>query len=173
MIKAFTLGLSNIKTAAVPSAGTMPADTDLTQLGLTNENSAVLNMEVPEETEFRAEEKDDPVLVSKKAGAVTVEFDLMNPSPEDMVTLMGGTASKSEQSLADNDQWEPPTDVPNIELAVKVTPKQGFGIAIPRASITATFGGTYTKTELVLVHVVAKVLAPTGTNVKRFKLFKV
>ena len=173
MVKVFTLGLSKIETADIPNDGSMASDNDLSQLGLTNQNSATLNMEVPEETEFMAEEKDDPVLISKKAGAVTVEFDLMNPSPEDMVTLMGGTASKSSESLTENDQWEPPTEVPTIERAVKVTPKQGFGIAIPRANITATFGGTYTKTELMLVHVVAKVMAPTSATTKRFKLFKV
>lgn len=173
MVKVFTLGLSSIKTAAIPSSGEMAADSDLTQLGLTNQNSANLNMEVPENTEFNAEEQEDPVLISRRAGAVTVEFDLMNPSPEDMVTLMGGTASKSSSELQENDQWEPPVDVPSIERAIKVTPKQGFGIAIPRADITATFGGVYTKTELMLVHVVARVMAPTNANTKRFKLFKV
>ena len=173
MIKVFTFGLSKIEMADCPSTGAMAADKDLVNMGYTNENSAQLTMEVPDSTEFNAEEVEDPVLIIKKAKSVTVEWDIMNPSPDDMVRLMGGTASKSEASLSDNDQWEPPIDEPTIEQCLRVTPKQGLGISIPRADITATFGGTYSKSELVLLHVSAKVMAPTASTIKRFKMFKV
>ena len=172
MVKVFTLGLSSIKTAPVPASGAMAADADLAQLGYTNQNSATLTMETPEKSEFFAEEVDDPVLISQKAGAITLEFDLMNPAPETLVTLMGGTASKSDVSLTDNDTWSAPDTVPNIELSIRVTPKQGFAFDIPRASIAATINGNFTTSELTLVHVVATAMTPTGSSAAKKLILK-
>ncbi len=164
MVKVFTLGLSSIDAGTVPADGSMQTDANLTNYGYTNQNSAKLTMETPDKTEFHAEEVDDPVLISQKAGAVTVEWDIMNPSPETLVAFCGGTASKSSQSLTDNDTWEAPDDVPNIEKSIKVTPKQGFIVKMPRANVIGTVSGNFTTGELLLLHVVATALKPTGTN---------
>lgn len=163
MVKVFTLGLSSIKGGAVPADGSMQTDENLSDYGYTNQNSATLTMETPEKTEFFAEEVDDPVLVSQKAGAVTVEWDIMNPSPETLAAFMGGTAGKTSQSATDNDKWEAPSTVPNIEMALKITPKQGFIVSIPRANVVGTLSGNFTTGEMVLLHVVATALTPTGT----------
>lgn len=173
MVKVFTLGLSSIKGGAVPADGSMQTDANLSDYGYTNQNSATLTMETPEKTVFYAEEVDDPVLVSQKAGKVTVAWDIMNPSPETLEAFMGGTASKSVQTLTDKDMWEAPSTVPNIEMALKVTPKQGFVVSIPRANVVGTLSGNFTSGEMVLLHVEATALTPTGTNAaKKFILTK-
>jgi hypothetical protein len=172
MVKVFTLGLSSIKGGSVPADGSMQTDANLNDYGYTNQNSAVLNMETPEKTEFHAEEVDDPVLVSQKAGAITVEWDIMNPAPETLVSFCGGTASKSVNTLTDNDQWEAPDTVPNIEMALKITPRQGFIVSIPRANVVGTVTGNFTSGEIVLLHVVATALTPTGTNAAKKLILK-
>ena len=164
MVKVFTLGLSSIEAGAVPSDGSMQTDANLTNYGYTNQNSATLTMETPDKTEFHAEEVDDPVLISQKAGAVTVEWDIMNPSPETLAAFMGGTAGKTVNTLTDNDKWEAPSTVPEILMALKITPRQGFIVSIPRANIVGTLSGNFTTGELVLLHVTATALVPVGTN---------
>jgi hypothetical protein len=168
-VKVFTLGLSKIEVGNIADDGGM--GTTLEQLGYTNKDSATLTMEVPEKTEFFAEEVDDPVLVSKKAGAITIAFDIMNPSPEVLQKVMGGTISKSEGSQ-ENNKWEAPSTLQDIELSMKVTPKQGFVFDIPRASISANLTGNFAAGSLLLVHVEAKVLAPTKANTSKLTLTK-
>lgn len=171
MVKVFTLGLSKIEMGAIAQDGGMGAT--LAQLGYTNQNSAQLTMEIPTATEFFAEEVDDPVLVSKKAGAITFAFDIMNPAPETLEQLMGGTAGKSDDSLTDKDQWEAPDSVSDVELSLKITPKQGYCFAVPRASISANLTGNFAASSLMLLHVEAKVMTPTKTGTKKMTLTKV
>lgn len=171
MVKVFTLGLSKIEFGAVAADGDMGSS--LAQLGYTNQDSATLTMEVPTATEFFAEEVDDPVLVSKKAGAIAFAFDLMNPSPEVLSQLMGGTAGKSSSGLPDNDQWEAPDSVSDIEQSLKITPKQGYEFSVPRASISANLTGNFAASSIMLLHVEAKVLTPTKSGVKKMTLKKI
>lgn len=168
MVKVFTLGLSKIEMGDIANDGGMGSS--LSQLGYTNQDSAQLTMEVPQATEFFAEEVDDPVLVSKKAGAITIAFDLMNPAPETLALVLGGTAGKSDQQLTDNDQWEAPSSVGDIEQSLKVTPKQGYVFEIPRASISANLTGNFASGSLMLLHIEAKVLTPTKSGVSKLKL---
>lgn len=168
-VKVFTLGLSKIEAGAIANDGGMGSS--LEQMGLTNQDSAQLTMETPTSTEFFAEEVDDPVLVSKKAGAITFAFDLMNPSPEVLQKLIGGKISKSEGSQ-ENDKWEAPEVVQDIELSIRITPKQGFIFEIPRASISANLNGNFAASSLLLLHVEAKVLAPTKQDTSKMSLIK-
>jgi hypothetical protein len=171
MVKVFTLGLSKIEMGAIGNDGGMGST--LSQLGYTNQDSAQLTMEVPTATEFFAEEVDDPVLVSKKAGAITFAFDIMNPAPEVLAQMLGGTAGKSEPTLADNDKWEAPDSVSDIEQSLKITPKQGFIFEVPRASISANLTGNFAASSIMLLHVEAKVMTPTNTSTKKMTLTKV
>lgn len=134
-------------------------------LGYTNEGSASLNFEEPEKTEFFAEEVDDPVLVFKKAGKITVDFDVMNPDVDTLQELMGGSArlnttNAAATGTAENNVWLAPGTSVQVEKALRITPRQGFQIFIPRADITARMGDNLTKTELLVLHVSATVLAP-------------
>lgn len=164
--KVFTLGLSKIEMGDIAQDGGM--GTTLAQLGYTYKDSCTLTQEDPETNDFYAEEVDDPVVSISKAGKSTINFQLMNPSPEVLVTLMGGTASASVQA-GDNDIWEAPDTLPEIEQSVRITPSQGYQLDIPRAKVVAKIIGDFKKTALMLIDVTLTVMQPTKTSTAKIK----
>lgn len=150
--KTYTYGLSKIEVGDIAADGGM--GTTLEQLGYTNEDSCTMTTEDPSDTEFNAEELDDPVLVVTKAGKTTFAFSLMNPSAEVMVKLMGGTAET-------DGSWKAPAKMPVIEKSVRITPTQGFTIEVPRMKLVAKINGTFSKTGMFLIDVSGTVMTPT------------
>lgn len=158
--KVYTLGLNAVKIGEVGLASTRNA------IGLTYQDSCKLTQDDAETTDFYAEEEDDPVVSISRAGKTVVEFDLMDPSPDDMVTLMGGAASKSSAGLSDNDVWSAPAKAPSIYKSLELDPEQGLNIQISRAKIEAKINGEFSKKGMTLVHVKATVSKPDGTDAK-------
>lgn len=158
--KVYTLGLNAVKMGDVGLSCTR------TSLGLTYQDSCKMTMDDAETSDFYAEEEDDPVVSISRAGKTTIEFDLMNPSPDDLVTLMGGTASKSESSLTDNDTWTAPAKAPSIYKSLELDPEQGLNIQVSRAKIDAKINGEFSKKGMTLVHVKATVSKPDGSDGK-------
>ena len=159
--KVFTLGLASIKGGAVGAQASA-----LAEFGYTYQDSCKMTQEDAETTDFFAEEVDDPVVSTSRAGKTTFEFSLMDPSPDTMKDLMGGTASKSSTELTDNDQWEATDKAPNIEMQLEITPEQGLKFAIARAKIEAKINAEFSKKGILLIDVKATVLKPsTGKKI--------
>lgn len=165
--KVYTLGLSKIEIGAIANDGGM--GTTLSQLGYTYQDTCTMTQEDPETNEFYAEEEDDPVVAISKAGKISFAFSLMNPSPEAMVELMGGTASKSSTSASENDTWEAPNSTVQIEKSVKITPLQGYTISVPRMKITAKINAEFQKSGIFLVEVSGTILTPTKADTPKLK----
>ena len=165
--KVFTLGLSKIEVGDIAQDGGMGQT--LASLGYTYQDTAQLVTNDPTTTDFYAEEVDDPVVSIARAGLININWSLMNPSPDDMVTLFGGTASKSVQTLTDNDVWEAPDTLPTIEKSVKVTPLQGLAFSVPRMRLQAKLNGNFSKSAMLLVEITGTVLAPTKSGEKKLK----
>lgn len=165
--KVYTIGLAKIETGNIAADGGM--GTSLEQLGYTYQDTCTMTQDDPETNDFYAEEVDDPVKSFSKAGKIVLSYQLMNPSPEAMVTLMGGTASKSNPSLADNDTWNAPDAQPQIEKSVRITPAIGYIIEIPRAKITAKIDAQFQKSGMFVIQVTATVLTPEKEGVSKLK----
>lgn len=166
--KVITLGLSKIEVGTIAQDGDIASTFE--QLGYTYQDTCTMTQDDPETNEFYAEEEDDPVAAITKGGKVNFNFSLMNPSPEALVALMGGTASKSVNTLDDNDTWEAPNSVSQVEKSVRITPVQGYRIDIPRMKLTAKFNAEFKKSGIFLVEVAGTVLVPTKSGVKKMKV---
>lgn len=165
MKRVYTIGLSKIEIGDIALDGDMGSN--LEQLGYTYKDTCTMTQEDPEENDFYAEEEDDPVKSISKAGKISFNFSLMNPSPEAMVSLMGGTASKSSQGLTDNDTWNAPNTSVQIEKSVKITPVTGYTISVPRMKIVAKINAEFKKSGIFLVEVAGTVLAPEKNGVSK------
>lgn len=159
----YTIGLKKIESGAIAADGGMGQT--LAQRGYTYQDSATLTAEDPTQTEFYAEEVDDPVVVLTRAGKITMAFSLMNPSVEDLVYYMGGTIDEETGA------WKAPNTQPRIEKSFKITASQGYEISIPRADIVAKPNYTLSKSGIFLVDVKVTVLTPTksGESKMQFK----
>lgn len=161
----YTLGLSQIKTGDIAADGGMGQS--LAVDGYTYQDTAQMVTNDPTVTDFFAEEVDDPVVSIERAGTVQFNWSLMDPTPDTLVKYCGGTASKSDQSLPDNDTWTPPTSAPIIEKSVEITPQQGLKFQVPRMRIRAKLNGNFSKSALLLLEVQGTVLIPEKDNVAK------
>jgi hypothetical protein len=166
--KVITLGLSKIEVGTIANDGDIASTFE--QLGYTYQDSCTMTQDDPEVNEFYAEEEDDPVAAISKGGKINFAFSLMNPSPEALVSLMGGTASKSVQTLDDNDTWEAPNSITQVEKSVRITPVQGYRIDVPRMKLNAKINAEFKKSGIFLVDVSGTVLVPTKSGVKKIKV---
>ncbi|MCF0190188.1 MAG: hypothetical protein HUJ96_02880 [Marinilabiliaceae bacterium] len=157
----YMFGLSKIEIGDIAEDGGM--GTNLSQLCLCTEDSCVLSQEDNNVTEIYAEEVDDPVVVINKFGKMTLAFSGMDFDPETLVKFMGGTVSE------DGKTWNAPNTVPTIEKSIKITPKQGVAVSIPRASITAKINAELKKTSLSQFDVVATILNPSKVGEAKLK----
>ncbi len=161
----YTLGLSQIKTGDIAADGGMGQS--LAVDGYTYQDTAQMVTNDPTVTDFFAEEVDDPVVSIERAGTVQFNWSLMDPTPDILVKYCGGTASKSDQQLTDNDTWTPPTSAPVIEKSVEITPQQGLKFQVPRMRIRAKLNGNFSKSALLLLEVQGTVLIPEKDNVAK------
>lgn len=165
--KVYTIGLAKIEVGDIAADGGM--GTSLEQLGYTYQDTCTMTQDDPETNEFYAEEVDDPVLSFSKGGKINIAYQLMNPSPEAMVMLMGGTASKSNPSLTENDTWNAPAVMPQVEKSVRITPTLGYVIEIPRMKITAKVDAQFQKSGMFVIQVNGIVLTPEKEGIPKLK----
>ena len=162
----YTLGLSEIKMGDIAQDGGMGQT--LASLGYTYQDTAQMITEDAAVTDFYAEEVDDPVVSIGRAGKIQFKWSLMNPSPDDLVTLIGGSAAKSSGNTGnDNDVWNAPDSYAVIEKSIEVSPKQGLKFSVPRAKIEAKINGNLSKSAMLLVEITATVMAPTKSGEKK------
>lgn len=143
------LGLTKIELADIGADGTLG---QYETLGLTHEGSCTMVDEDPTTQDFYCEEEDDPVVSISKRGKTTINFSVMNASPETMAKVFGGTTKDGV--------WEAPEKMPVIEKAARITPQLGCTFEVPRASLVAKMNGTFSKTGIFLVDIVLTVKKP-------------
>ena len=98
-----TLGLSKIlgKTGEPANTSAAFTETGYTAFGLTYQDTAKMSQEDGEETEFYAEEIDDPVEVMSKEGKTTFAFSIMNPDLTVLKRLFGGEVASNVWAYPD------------------------------------------------------------------------
>lgn len=163
--KTYTLGLHSVELGDIAQDGGMGQT--LASVGYTKEGTAVFSQATNEITKFYAEEVDDPVMTSMKAGEITFSWSIINPSVSVLELLMGGTAT------AETDTWEAPSGAVNIEKSAKITAKQGFYFEVPRLQISAVWNAPLSKTDIVSIDCVGTILVPTKANTAKFKVVRI
>lgn len=153
-VRVITMGLAKIEMGTVDSTGAMQST--LTQIGYTYKDSCTMSADNPDISELFVEEVDLPMDTQGELGAMTISWDILNPNVTEIAAMMGGTAT-----AADN-KYEGATSWSAIEKAIKLTPKKGFALSIPRGQINAQLTGGWRKGEPMLLHMEVRVLVPTN-----------
>ena len=71
------------------------------------------------------------------------------------MSLLGG-------NKGENGSWNAPEVIPSIEMSLRVTPKSGMVIEIPRARVVAKLNGSFSRSGVFLISVTATVLKAEG-----------
>ncbi|GAB3973837.1 hypothetical protein GCM10028806_28540 [Spirosoma terrae] len=154
-----TFGVSSIEMGAIGNDG--GPGTVLEALGKTNQNSCNLNQDEPTTTEFRSEEDDQPIYSTETPGPIALTYQIVDPDLDAMEKLFGGEITGSAGSRV----WNMPASIISLEQTVKVTPKEGLKLTIPRAKVVARFTGEFTKANPFVLEVTATALTPEKTGV--------
>lgn len=160
-----TLGLSKILGKAGEPTTCDFSETGYSAFGLTYQDTAKMTMEDGEETEFYAEEEDDPIDTITKAGKTSFTFSIMNPTVECLKRLFGGEVTSNV--------WAYPDQVAEIEESLIILPKKGLKFQVPRAKIKAKINGEFSKKGLLLIEVTATVLKPNTAALKKMYVTKI
>lgn len=154
-----TLGLSKILGKQSEPTTANFTETGYTPYGLTYQDTAKMSQEDGEETEFYAEEEDDPIETIEKAGKTTFTFSVMNPDLTTLKRLFGG-------EIATN-IWAYPDVAATVEESLIILPRKGLKFQVPRAKIKAKFNGEFSKKGLLLLEVTATVMKPNTSGLKK------
>lgn len=154
-----TLGLSKILGKEGEPTTADFTETGYTAFGLTYQDTAKMSQEDGEETEFYAEEEDDPIETIEKAGKTIFTFSIMNPGLNTLKRLFGG-------EIATN-IWAHPDVAATIEESLIILPRKGLKFQVPRAKIKAKFNGEFSKKGLLLLEVTATVMKPNTSSLKK------
>ena len=151
MAKVTALGLASIEVADVAkSKGTEV----WAKLGLTYENTCKMIEEDSTDTEFYAEEEDDPQEVITKRGKTTVSWSIMNLTAATCEKVFGGKYDSPSKT------WSAPATMNVVEKAVKITPRIGCTFVIPRTKFKAKITADFSKQGLFLAECSAVILNP-------------
>ena len=152
---ALTRGLTKIELSDIAEDGGV--GTDFEQLGLTDADStANFGQADATETLFMAAESDQPVDKDVTPGAITLTYSLLDPDPDKMVVLFGGSATGTGSAKV----WSAPLQVQTIEKSVKITPKKGMVITVVRGQLSAKVNFDLQKTGKMVIDVSIAVLLP-------------
>ncbi len=162
-----TIGLKSLKIGDIESDGGMGLS--LAAVGNTFESTAILSQEEGETTDFFVEETDDPVESLSVKGATTLEWAILDMTPDTLVKVMGGTVS----GTGDQAVWSGPADIPEIEQSIELISKKNIKYEITRARIQARLDVNFSKKEAGLVRIKAKVLTPTKEGEAPIRISKV
>jgi hypothetical protein len=159
-----TKGVVSIAMGAI--AGDGGAGTSLTTLGYTDASATnTFTQEDHTVTDYMALEVDDPVDQDIVQGPKNLNFTLLDPIPENMVRVLGGTVTGAGTG-ADPKVWNAPATMPDIEQTVKITSKKGMNLTIPRGKVTAKINHDLSKNGGKLtVEIRVRVLQPTKSGV--------
>jgi hypothetical protein len=160
----YSVGCSKIEMGNIAVDGGI--GTSLTDIGEIYQGTAQVNGAAPAVTDHFSEQSDDPIVSVAVKGKTTVKFTIVDVTPANLVLFLGGTASGTTPAF----KWAAPSVAPAIEQSLKITTKQGYVIAIPRARISANINWMLGKTDLAKVEVEATVMTPTKANTESISL---
>lgn len=164
--KTTTRGLQKIE------FGTIPTDGGITnqwfRLGYTRRETFTFNSEDGDTTDFYSEESDTAIDSITVPGKESFEFDLMNFNLETLQKLFGGTI----KGTGDEAIYCAPNKIEAKEWSCKITPEKGYIFAYPRVSIMPKLSGSFTKNELMQIHLVCTILEPTKEGVPKWQTQK-
>lgn len=161
MANVTALGLASIEVAEVAKTG---AETGWAALGKTYENTCKMTEEDPTETEFYAEEEDDPQEVIVKRGKTVLTWSIMNLTAATADKVFGGDYTDATKT------WKSPTKIFTAERAVKVTPEIGSTFIIPRAKFRAKITADFSKQGLFLAECSATIMSPLNSSRGRIEM---
>lgn len=148
--RTISLGLAKVEYGAVDATGAMQST--LTQMGYTYKDSFTMTPAEPDITEYKVEEVDSPVELEGELGVTVFEWDILDPDVSEMQATAGGVAT------VETNKWQSPKVWASVEKAFKFTPKKGFIISVPRASVIAYPKDGFKKGSPMLWHMKATVL---------------
>lgn len=159
-----TFGIKSIKMGDVDAGGGM--GTTLTVLGDGNtlEGTASFTKEEDEENEFFAEEYDDPIETIQKKGRATLEFCIVDFTPNTLVRVLGGKVNGTSGN------WEAPDVAPEIEQSVEVITKKDVLIQIVRGKVKGSIDSPLSKDDLGKVRVKVTALTPTLADTPAYEI---
>ncbi|MFA5450596.1 MAG: hypothetical protein WC231_01170 [Dehalococcoidales bacterium] len=164
MAEKYLTGLSKIQIGDIAVDGDVSAN--FTDLGKVYKDTAKLEQAEGEEIEHEVEDVDDPVISITTKGRTTVEWAIIDFDPDTLVKVLGGTST----GTAPNKKWEAPDSASLLEKSVKITPKVGSPIILPRVSLRARIDYQLTRAGIAQVIITGKVLQPTKTGVKSIQI---
>ncbi len=154
-----TLGLKKIEIGDIASDGGV--STNFQVIGVTYKDTAELTQEDPELTEHYSEENDEPEEVISAKGKTAIKWSIMDSDPDTLVDVLGGEVTGAVGS----EVWEAPAASVDIEKSIKITPKKGRVIIVPRARLVSKINYKLARTGIFLVEITATVLTPTKAGV--------
>lgn len=152
------LGVTKIEIGDIATDGGVA--TTFSPLGVTYKDTATLEQEDAEAVEHECEESDDPIEMVAGSKKTTISWGIVDFTPATLVKVLGGSAT----GTSPNQKWEAPTTSTVIEKSVKITPKKGSVITMPRVSLKARIQYEVGKTGIAKVLITGKVLTPTKAN---------
>lgn len=152
-----SLGLKKIEIGDIAADGGV--GTSLTQIALTEKDTAKITTTEPEVKEFFVEEESAPIeVIVTKDPMMSLEFNIHDISPATLVKVFGGTAEGTPAV------YTPPSQTVDIEQSIKVTSLRDHVISIVRAKIIASFDWSLNRQELSRVKIKATALTPNKAS---------
>lgn len=155
--KVFTIGLSKLEAGEVSSDGAMQST--VAQHGNVYRDTLSFETADPTVDEYFEEEVDKAVASQGTEGSTTISFEILRPSPADLLFWCGGSVDSATGLV-----WSAPIGYVDKKLAIKITSKQGYIIDVPKAQIVAATTGGGAKSTPMRLKVTATVLVPANAS---------
>lgn len=160
MSETYLTGIAKIEIGDIAVDGG-PA-TAFATVGMIYRDTARMEQAEGEVFEHEVEDVDDPVVMVPTKGRTTIEWVVVDFTPSNLVKVLGGAVT----GTAPNEKWEGPDTAVVIEKSVKLTPKTGKAITLPRVSLRARINYALSKSGIAQVIITGTVLQPAKTGVK-------
>lgn len=166
MSKTVTRGLKKLEFGNIPSDGGV--SNSWFTLGYTRRETFSFNSEDGESTDFYAEESDTAIDSVTTPGKETFECDLMDFDLETLQKVFGGKI----EGKGDNATYHSPEKIIAKEWNCKITPEKGYIFTYPRISLMPKISGSFTKKELLQIHIVCTILMPLKDGLAKWQVQK-
>jgi hypothetical protein len=160
MAENYLTGIAKIEIGEIAADGG-PA-TVFETVGQIYKDTARMEQAEGDVVEHQVEESDDPVVMVPSKGKTTLEWGVIDFTPANLVKILGGAVT----GTAPNEKWEAPDTAVTIEKSVKITPKTGKPITMPRVSLRSRINYALSKSGIAQVIIAGTVLQPTKTGIK-------
>ena len=134
-----------------------------TKVGMVYKDTAKLNQDAAEVTEFYEEGKSIPAVTTRQQKTPKLTFSIMNPDAQFLQTHLGGTYVSATKIWSFDG-----TELP-VDGKWEVMTKKGFDITIPKGQATARINFDISDKSILLVEFEVVPVA-TGTAEKPFQV---